>query len=40
MKHLRGHMVAFKEEKRRIVPLIGGGQICIICYDVLDNEQK
>ena len=38
VKHLRGHMVSFKEEKTRVVPLIGGnGQVCIVCYDTFDD---
>lgn len=27
VKHLRGHMMTFTEEKRRLVPLIGGNQV-------------
>jgi hypothetical protein len=38
VKHLRGHMITFKDEKRRLVSLISGaGHVCIICYDVFDD---
>ena len=38
LKHLRGHMITFKEEKRHLVSLVnGGGHVCIICYDVFDD---
>ena len=38
VKHLRGHMITFKEEKRRLVSLVNGaGHVCIICYDVFDD---
>ena len=41
VKHLRGHMVSFKDEKRRVVSLIGGNQhVCIICYDVFDDLNR
>ena len=37
VKHMRGHMVAFRDEKRRYVPLTGLGgscHVCLVCFQV------
>jgi len=40
VKHLRGHMINFKDEKKRVVSLIGGSHVCIICYETFDSLQS
>ncbi len=38
VKHMRGHMVTFRDEKRRYVPLTGLGgncHVCLSCFQVI-----
>eukprot|EP00095_Tigriopus_kingsejongensis_P001763 snap_masked-scaffold183_size276960-processed-gene-1.19 protein:Tk01763 transcript:snap_masked-scaffold183_size276960-processed-gene-1.19-mRNA-1 annotation:"hypothetical protein T265_04347" len=37
VKHLRGHLLTFKDEKKRVASLINGTHVCIICYDAFDE---
>ncbi|TRY61788.1 hypothetical protein TCAL_14958 [Tigriopus californicus] len=37
VKHLKAHLLNFKEDKKCIVSLINGLHVCIICYDTFDT---
>ena len=38
IKHMRGHIVSSKEERRRSLPLMGGSShVCLVCYQVFES---
>ena len=38
IKHMRGHIVSSKEEKRRSLPLMGGSShVCLVCYQTFES---
>ena len=38
IKHMRGHIVSSKEERRRSLPLMGGSShVCLVCYQIFES---
>ena len=38
IKHMRGHIVSSKEERRQSLPLMGGSShVCLVCYQIFES---
>jgi len=39
IKHMRSHIFTFSKEKRKVLQLANGANICLICYRIFDSQQ-